>query len=135
MEEKRKGQRFKDENEVVITVISEGSNIPRETVIQKRSTDISVLGARIQGNIPLTVDTLFRIDVTLEKLHQKITTFGKVKWIKIVIADESFEEGVEFVNTPDEAINKLKDYLSYKLKSETLKPFSISAELNEAKSE
>ena len=47
---------------------------------------------------------------------------GKVKWIKIICNDESYEEGIEFVNTPDEAIKKLKDYISWKQKQTSLKP-------------
>jgi hypothetical protein len=38
----------------------------------------------------------------------------KVKWVKIIIDDESYEAGVEFVNTPIYAIKKLEDYISGK---------------------
>jgi hypothetical protein len=49
-----------------------------------------------------------------------ITVMGKVKWIKIIYDGESYEEGIEFVNTPDEAIKKLKDYISWKQKFKSL---------------
>jgi hypothetical protein len=54
----------------------------------------------------LPVDTLVNIDLTLESLHQKITALGKVKWIKIITEDDSYEAGMEFVDTPTEAIKK-----------------------------
>jgi hypothetical protein len=41
-----------------------------------------------------------------------ITVTGKVKWIKIIYRNEEYEAGVEFVNNPEEAIKKLKDYIS-----------------------
>jgi hypothetical protein len=40
-------------------------------------------------------------------LQQKITTIGKVKWNKFIIENGYYEAGVEFVDTPDEAIQKL----------------------------
>jgi hypothetical protein len=130
MGERRKVERLKEEKEVIITVVSEGSDIPQEKVIHHRRKDISVSGARIRSNVPLPVDTLSKIDLTLEKIHQKIITFGKVKWIKIIIDDEYYEGGVEFATTLDEAVMKLKDYITCKLNSESLQPFQISAKLN-----
>jgi hypothetical protein len=54
------------------------------------------------------------IEVTLKTLQQKIIAMVKVKWVKIIIDDESYEAGVEFVNTPIYAIKKLEDYISRK---------------------
>ena len=64
-------------------------------------------GAKIQGNILLPVGTIIKIEITLKNLQQKITSLGKVKWNKFIIDNESYEVGVEFVDTPDEAIHKL----------------------------
>jgi len=66
-----------------------------------------VYGAKIQGNILLPVGTIIKIEITLKNLQQKITSLGKVKWNKFIIDNESYEAGVEFVDTPDEAIQKL----------------------------
>ncbi len=123
MDEKRRAPRLKEEdNEVTIIVVSGGQHLPKEKVIYDSSKDISVSGARIHAHILLPVNTLLRIDITLKTVHQMITVMGKVKWIKIIYDDESYEEGVEFVNTPDEAIKKLKDYISWKLKNTSLNP-------------
>ena len=117
MDEKRVAPRLEEENEVTITVISKGKNLPKEKIIYNDTTDISASGAKIQTNILLPVDTLLNIDFTLKNLQQKINAIGKVKWIKIIIDDESYEAGVKFVNAPIYAIQRLEDYISWKKKS------------------
>ena len=122
MEERRRAKRLKEQNEITITVVSGTRRLPRQKLLYGCSKDISSSGAKIRANILLPVDTILKIDFTLKTLHKQITAMGKVKWIKIIIDDESYEAGVEFVNTPDEAIRKLADYISWKQKNTTLKP-------------
>lgn len=112
MEERRRAPRLKENNEVMITVISEEKNISKNKFLYNLSQDISVSGAKIQCNIPLPVGTLLHIDFKLTNLGQQITALGKVKWLKVLIADKSYEAGVEFVDIPSDAINKLKFYIS-----------------------
>jgi hypothetical protein len=119
MKEKRKTERLKEFNEITTTVISGEKNF------YNYSEDISLSGAKIRGNIFLPVDTLLKIDFTLKNLQQKITALGKVKWIKIIIENKYYEAGVEFVNTPLEAIKKLEDHISWKQKCISLNPFSL----------
>jgi hypothetical protein len=120
MPERRRAPRLDEENEVTITVVS-GCKNPKEKIIYNRSKDVSVTGARVQANIFLPVDTLLMIEMTLKTVRQVVTVLGKVKWIKIVYGDESYEAGVEFVNTPAEAIKKLGDYVSWKIKMKDIK--------------
>lgn len=122
MDERRRAKRLKEQNEITITVVSGTRRLPRQKLLYGCSKDISTSGAKIRANILLPVDTILKIDFTLKTLHKQITAMGKVKWIKIIIDDESYEAGVEFVNTPDEAIRKLADYISWKQKNTTLKP-------------
>jgi hypothetical protein len=119
MKEKRKTERLKEFNEITTTVISGEKNF------YNYSEDISLSGAKIRGNIFLPVDTLLKIDFTLKNLQQKITALGKVKWIKIIIENKYYEAGVEFVNTPLEAIKKLEDHILWKQKCISLNPFSL----------
>jgi hypothetical protein len=118
MEEKRTAPRLEEENEVTISVISGRKNIFQEKSTYNYSEDISASGAKIKTNILLPVDTLLNIDFTLKNLQQKINAIGKVKWIKIIIDDSSYEAGVEFVNAPIYAIQRLEDYISWKKKRE-----------------
>ena len=120
MKEKRKTERLKEFNEITTTIISGEKNF------YNYSEDISVSGAKIRGNIPLPIDTLLKIDFTLKNLQQKITALGKVKWIKIIIENKYYEAGVEFVNTPLEAIKKLEDYILWKQKCISLNPFGLA---------
>lgn len=119
MKEKRKTERLKEFNEITTTVISGEKNF------YNYSEDISVSGAKIRGNIYLPIDTLLKIDFTLKDLQQKITTLGKVKWIKIIFENKYYEAGVEFVNTPREAIKKLENHISWKQKCISLNPFRL----------
>jgi hypothetical protein len=138
MEEKRKRKRLEELNEITISVISGDKNLPKEKVVDIYSEDISVSGAKIRGNILLPVDTLLKIDFTLKTLSKQITALGKVKWIKIIFEDKWYEAGVEFFNTPQEAIKKLDDYISWKQKRESVypedTPFWILTQINEQKS-
>jgi hypothetical protein len=122
MEEKRRAPRLKEDNEITITVVSSGEGNAQDKVIRNRSRDISVSGARIQANLFLPVDTLLMIEMTLSTVRQMVTVIGKVKWIKIIYEDEAYGVGVEFVNTPNDAIRKLKDYISWKIAYKKNKP-------------
>ena len=135
-DELRKAERLNEEHEITITIVFEDENLTKEKILYKFSKDISESGIKIQGNIPLPVDTLLKIDLTLESLHQKITALGKVKWIEFNIEDGSYDAGVEFVDTPGDAIQKIEDYILWKQKYTSLNPvgvpFWIFAKFNSA---
>ena len=137
-DELRKAQRLNEEHNITITILSEDKNLLKEKILYKFSKDISESGIKIQGNIPLPVDTLLQIDLTLGRLHQKITALGKVKWVEFNTEDGSFEAGVEFVDTSSEAIRKIEDYILSKQKFTSLNPlgvpFWIFAKFNSPKS-
>ena len=79
MDERRRSSRLKDENEIIITVISNRKKLSKETISYNYSKDISVSGAKIQTNILLPIDTLLKIDFKLKTLAQQITALGKVE--------------------------------------------------------
>jgi 23S rRNA-/tRNA-specific pseudouridylate synthase len=122
MKEKRKAERLDDLKEVTITIISGEKNLTKGKKFINYSENISVSGAKIRANILLPVDTILQIDFTLELLEKQITALGKVKWVKVIFKDAWYEAGVEFVDTPDEAVKKIEDYISWKKKSISLKP-------------
>jgi c-di-GMP-binding flagellar brake protein YcgR len=136
--ELRKAERLNEEHEITITIVSEVENLSKEKIRYKFSKDISESGIKIQGNIPLPVDTLLKIDLTLESLRQKITALGKIKRIEFNTEDGSYEAGVEFVDTSSEAIQKIEDYILSKQKFTSVNPlgvpFWIFAKFNSAKS-
>jgi hypothetical protein len=121
MDEKRRVKRLPEESEVTITVVADGRKFSREKVIYNYGKNISASGAKIQSNIFLPIETLLQINFKLKDLRQTINAMGKVKWIKIIIEDEFYEAGVQFVNTSGEAIQKLEDYVSWKQDNKRLK--------------
>jgi hypothetical protein len=135
--ELRKAERLNEEHKITITIVSEDEHLLKEKILYKFSKDISESGIKIRGNIPLPVDTLLKIDLTLERLHEKITALGKVKWVEFNLEDGTFEAGVEFVDTSNEAIKKIEEYILSKQKYTSLNPlgvpFWIFAKFNRAK--
>ena len=124
-EERRRAERLREDNEITITIVSGGKDLPQEKIIYNYTKDISVGGARIQANIFLPVNALLKIDLILKNLRQRITAFGKVKWSKIIIENKTYEAGVEFVDTPEESIKTLEYYISCKQKYTKLNPVGM----------
>jgi hypothetical protein len=115
MEERRRSPRIQEDSEVIITVGEKSDKYQKENVMNNHGMDISTSGIRISTNIFLPMDTLLMMDIKLKYLQQKIRALGKVKWIKVIIEDESYEAGVQFVSSTREATHKLADYISWKL--------------------
>jgi hypothetical protein len=134
MKAARKAERLDEENQIVITILSEITNLPKEKIIYNYSEDISMTGTRIQGNVLLPIDTFLKIDLILKNLKQKVTVFGKVKRNKVLVEGESYEAGVEFVDTPSESIKKLENYIvsinQYKKLNPVGVPYWIFAKFN-----
>ncbi|MBN1364886.1 MAG: PilZ domain-containing protein [Syntrophaceae bacterium] len=125
MKEKRRTPRIDEENEVTITVVSEEHtlyNLPKKKLIGNYTKNVSEGGAKIQTYIYLPIDTLIKMEFLSEGIKQQINAIGKVKWIKIIVEGWSYDAGVEFCGTPNEAIKKLGDYISKKLKSQGHNP-------------
>lgn len=125
MKEKRKTERLKDFNEITLKIISEEAVSPNAKNMYTYSEDLSTTGVKIRGNIVIPVDSLLKIDFKLKNLQNTLTAVGKVKWIKIIIEDKYYEAGVEFVDTPVDAIQKISDYISWKKKNISLKTFGL----------
>jgi hypothetical protein len=138
MKAARKAERLDEENQIVITILSEITNLPKEKIIYNYSEDISMTGTRIQGNVLLPIDTFLKIDLILKNLKQKVTVFGKVKRNKVLVEGESYEAGVEFVDTPSESIKKLENYIvsinQYKKLNPVGVPYWIFAKFNKPSS-
>jgi len=111
MFEKRRAKRLRQENEVTIQIVSAGKPMPNSKIIYHISKDISSSGARIQTNAFLPVDTLLKIQLTLKNPPRMVTALGKVRWIRSLYGDETYEAGMEFVDTPLATIRLLADHV------------------------
>lgn len=115
MMERRRSTRLQEDNNVTITIISEETNLPNERTFHNLSKDISVSGIRIQTNIYLPINTLLEIKITLKNPLQIIRASAKVVWIQGIAIFDFYEAGLEFINTSNEMIQQLEQYVSSKL--------------------
>jgi hypothetical protein len=120
MFDKRKSKRLTQENEITIKIISKEKLPPDKKTIYHISKDISSSGARIQANVFLPVDTLIKIQLNLKDPPRMVTALGKVKWIRSLYGDESYEAGLEFVDTSSETIQLLADHVDKTMKVKSL---------------
>lgn len=136
-EEKRKRERLKEQHDVTLTVVSDDVMLSKKKKFYHLSKDLSGSGVKIYGDTFLPVDTMVKMELKLENLHQKITALGRVKWINVIVENVSYEAGVEFVNTPDESVKKIEDYISWKQQYKSLNPigmpFWVFAKFNKGK--
>jgi len=111
MFEKRQSKRLEEENEITIKVVSTDKLPSNQKVIYHISKDISTTGARIRTNVFLPVDTLLKIELTLKDPPRLVIAVGKVKWIRNLYGDETYEAGLEFNDTSRETIKLLADHV------------------------
>jgi c-di-GMP-binding flagellar brake protein YcgR len=111
MKEKRKARRIKERAKVTITPL-EAYDVPAAGKIIRHTTkDISLGGIRIQSNLFLPINSPLKIELSLTSPLRSITAYGKVRWIKSSRNAESFEIGIEFIDTSQEIIQILKDHI------------------------
>lgn len=121
--ERRRAPRLTEVNDITITVMSADNKPSQGNIIYNRSTDISIAGARIQSHLYLPVDSLLKIKIFLKNPPQMITVFGKVRWIRSLVENESYEAGIEFVDVSSEITHQLADYILTKQQLEDLDLF------------
>lgn len=80
-------------------------------IIRHTTKDISLGGIRIQSNQFLPINSTLKIELSLKSPGRLITAYGRVRWIKSSRTAESFEMGIEFVDTSQEIIQVLKNHL------------------------
>jgi c-di-GMP-binding flagellar brake protein YcgR len=121
--ERRRAPRLTEDNDVTITVMSADNKPSQGNIIYNRSTDISMTGARIQSHLYLPADSLLKIKIFLKNPPQMITVFGKVRWIRSLVENESYEAGIEFVDVSSEITHQLADYILTRQQLEDLDLF------------
>lgn len=109
--EKRKAKRVKKESKISIDVLSKETVTRNKKIIYQLTKDISSKGVKIQSNTFLPINTLLKIELSLTKPPRVIKAIGRVRWIKSRYADEKFEMGIEFVDTPKDQIKALSQHI------------------------
>lgn len=99
-----------EENEITVEIVSNVTEPLKKKVVYNISKDISYAGARIQTNTFLPLNTMLKIQLTLSQPPRMVSALGKVKWVRALYGDESFEAGLEFVDTSADTIKILADH-------------------------
>ncbi|MBN3039537.1 MAG: PilZ domain-containing protein [Candidatus Omnitrophica bacterium] len=73
--------------------------------------DISTSGVRIFVKEFMNKGTVLELTISLKKIPYSFNTQGQVRWISKDPSGERYEAGVEFINIPKEAKEKLQFYI------------------------
>ena len=111
MGEQRKDKRIKEENKLVLHVISSSENFDKKKTYSPLTKDISLGGLRIQSDTCFPVDTEAKLELPLPKIKKIIKVRAKVVWIKSLYEDDVFEMGLEFMDTSPDIITSLLGHL------------------------
>ncbi|MFH1678894.1 MAG: PilZ domain-containing protein [Candidatus Omnitrophota bacterium] len=87
--------------------------------------DVSGGGVRLPLREQLSVGTLLRVQLELEKEEKKIMFDAVVIWVKPVLGakEYSYEAGIEFINIGPVERNMINNYVQYLNRDELLKEF------------
>lgn len=116
MKDKRREKRVKEENKLICHVVSDNKNVNCKKIFYTLTKDISLGGVNIRTDTFLPIDTVVKIELSLPKMQKIVSVRGKVKWAKSLYGDEVYEIGLEFMDTPPNAIVSLIGHLYSKQK-------------------
>jgi c-di-GMP-binding flagellar brake protein YcgR len=104
--ERRRESRVKEEDKVVIEILSDSKFSSDKRIVNALTRDISPGGVRFMTNIALPENTAVRVEIALPRRRKLIKAAGVVRWSRSVYEEELFEMGVEFtqISTEDKII-------------------------------
>jgi len=85
--------------------------IPEVKSSQFLTKDVGEGGVRFFVHKFLPKGSLLRVRIKFEKEAFCVEAIVRVRWIRNIFNDERFEIGVEFIEIPLDALNKLKYYI------------------------
>lgn len=124
--ERRRHERLNVLNWISVSSGDAHNDILSQKAVYNYSENISVSGTKIRGNVPLAIGSMVKIDYFVNSSSEVITLTGKIVWTKMIIENEYYEAGVEFVAVPAISEQKLKNYIQSKLQEIENYPFKVS---------
>jgi c-di-GMP-binding flagellar brake protein YcgR len=97
MKERRRDPRIREENKVVLTLVSDAAAQGAKHAYYALTKDISMGGIRIMTDAPLAVDSRVHVEITLSKSRKSIKALARVRWVKDLFGKEVYDVGLEFV--------------------------------------
>lgn len=102
-EERRRDSRIKEEDKVVIELLTNGQPPAEKTILNALTKDISPGGVRLTTNMLLPLNTLLKVEVVLSRRRRVVQATGIVRWARTIYDEEMFEIGIEFTQiSPDD---------------------------------
>jgi len=102
-QERRRDSRIREEDKVVIELLTNGQPPDERTILNALTKDLSPGGVRLTTNTHLPVNTLLKMDVVLSRRRRVVHAVGIVRWARTVYDKEMFEIGIEFTQiSPDD---------------------------------
>ncbi len=115
--DRRREARRKEGNRVTIETIPQ-ENSGAETASTKKisfslTEDISLKGIKVISETFFPIDTMLKIEISLDELDEPLGLQGKIKWIRTHEGD-LYEMGIEFVGaSPDQTKVLVNHMYSY----------------------
>lgn len=105
MQERRRFIRVPDDSQISYEVI------PHPNVGNFFAKDVSQGGIRFFVHEFIPKDSLLKIRLTLKKVSFSFEAIVKLVWVRKDSRTDRYEVGVEFINIPKKATEKLIDYI------------------------
>lgn len=115
-QDRRRDSRVKEEDKVVIELLTNGQPPAEKTILNALTKDISPGGVRLTTNRLLPVNTLLKMEIVLSRRRRVVHAMGIVRWTRTVYDEDMFEIGIEFTQiSPDDKMLLLEH--TYKKKN------------------
>ncbi len=113
-------KRLIEKNKVIIEKISQNYSFQWEkTDIRGLTKNLSSRGAAILTNINLPINVIIIITLELSSSNENIKVQAKVKWVKPVKGEYSYEVGLNFGHDSPDTFMALQKHLSEKVSKKT----------------
>jgi c-di-GMP-binding flagellar brake protein YcgR len=94
--ERRRESRIKEEDKVLIELLTNGQTPEDMSIVNALTKDISPGGVRIMTNVKLPENTLLKMEIVLSQRRRRLRAMGIVRWARNVYGEDLFEMGIEF---------------------------------------
>jgi len=109
--DRRKEPRSEDGCRITLTPRDNTSRRGEKALYYGQAKNASASGLKIESDVKFPMGTLLSIKLQSPKTRQLIQATGMVKWVTQIGDGQSFEIGLEFVDTPIRSIMDLLDHI------------------------
>jgi c-di-GMP-binding flagellar brake protein YcgR len=111
MKDRRRDVRIVEENKVVVTPMTDGTEPGATTVYHALTRDLSMGGLRIMTVARLKPGARVRLEITLGRSRKRIRAAAEVCWVRDLYAREVLEVGLRFTGLDPDAEFALMDHI------------------------